>query len=189
MLPDVSVLQPQSADTRDEDEAANHGSSQLAFTLALGTQTGSDGRVITRTDSQCVATSPILAGNAPLITTVSAWNINTYQDLSIPPIIETATIDPAREPIIAHSVKVKFAIANGTTCAPNCDTPWTGGPWPVPSPTADTPTSERDGKNLTGVGVGAIVGIILGILGGVFVLILVCWGCSAARKQRAEVAS
>ena len=74
--------------------------------------------------------------------------------------VETAVYDPQAGPLLAKAVTVGFEISSGLTCAPNCATPWTGGPWPLPSPT--TPGLSLDGFNLNGLVEGTIVGAVLG---------------------------
>jgi len=82
--------------------------------------------------------------------------------------VETAVYDPQAGPSLARAVTVGFEISSGLTCAPNCATPWTGGPWPLPSPT--TTRLSLDGSNLNGLAEGTIVGAVLGTIVGIILL-------------------
>ena len=107
----------------------------------------------------CVAASPTFGIVSPWTLTVSTWSVGFVE-----PTVVTAVFDSKRDPLLARPITVDYVVSDGTTCAPNCATPWTSEPWPVTPTSTEShiPHDYTTGWILLGV-VAPTVGGILGL--------------------------
>lgn len=78
----------------------------------------------------------------------------------------------------------EYVVQKGTTCVPDCWTPWTGGPFPTPT------QSRSDDPGLEQLGKAVIIGGTIGGIVGLLVLGCCIWlcvkGCSPTPRQRPQ---
>ncbi|KAM5363439.1 hypothetical protein ACJZ2D_012006 [Fusarium nematophilum] len=132
-------------------------------------------------ESNCIASSPSFNGRAPWTLAVSEWTQLSFSSTTgrthVP---KTREFDPRTDTLLASPVTISFVIdADGKTCAPDCDNPYTGGQWPMPKPRQD----EYSGLP------GVLISIIVpSVLGGLIIVGCGCgwWVRSRRNKKRME---
>lgn len=138
----------------------------------------------------CLAQSPSMGGPEDL--TVRSWSVNSASESAV--VTLTTRFDADADQLFAELVTIGFEVdADGTTCAPNCETPWTGGKWPVsppteiPCPESECPSPPSD-SSLRGAGTS--IGLMVGVPVGVVLLLVLAGGlgCLYARKRKARKA-
>lgn len=141
--------------------------------------------------SSCVAKSPSFSGNPPWTLNISYWSTRIDGAVKSG---TTAEFHPETDRLVASAATINYVIdKRGSTCVPDCATPYTGGEWPPPVTEAPPPPPVNDSP-LQGFEqfIYVIIGISMGIL-------LLCTGCciwcyrgrkkkerAAARRQAAE---
>ena len=139
----------------------------------------------------CIATEVAFDGNNPYTLTVSSW----ASDSADAPVLttRTATFDTDSDLLFASLVTVTYEVISSLnkTCAPNCETPWTGGEWPMPTedpPTDDGSESHRTDSSLQGAFTAMIIGITVGGVVALAIIIGVTW-CLIKRKKKKRQAA
>ncbi|KAF2749123.1 hypothetical protein M011DRAFT_457205 [Sporormia fimetaria CBS 119925] len=98
----------------------------------------------------CVASSPTLSGAPP-------WTVSISQEGSPSSVLTktTAVLDPEYDSLLARPVYMAYAVENGITCVPNCQSAYTGPGDRYRRPEEPEPKSESDGcysSSLCGLG-------------------------------------
>ena len=139
----------------------------------------------------CIATELAFNRDYPYTLTVSSWT----SDSAYAPVLttKTATFNTDSDVMLASLVTITYEVipSLNKTCAPNCETPWTGGEWPMPTedpPTDDGSESHRTDSTLQGAFTAMIVGITVGGVIGLAIIIGVTW-CLIKRKRRRKAAA
>ncbi len=131
--------------------------------------------------SSCVATQPNLPGRGG-----PPWTVTATEPLGTAPSQTVmATIDPNSDVLVASPAVVQYEIAAGTTCAPNCSSPW---PSADPSPAPEPPLPGFGG----GSNVGLIVGCVLAVVISVAISFCFClcrWGGRPVASQPPNTAT
>ncbi|KAM5346313.1 hypothetical protein ACJ41O_009318 [Fusarium nematophilum] len=138
--------------------------------------------------TSCIASSPSFSGRPPWTLDISYWSTTTHgADAAAP---TEVTFDPETDVLMASAATIGYVIdKDGSTCVPNCESPYTGGQWPVPEPTHPSSTPPPNDSPLRGA--ESTIGVIVGVIGGVFLLAVGCcvWGRRRTnRKMRMAAA-
>ncbi|RSL89125.1 hypothetical protein CDV31_015933 [Fusarium ambrosium] len=96
----------------------------------MATLTDNRGSSASLTISSCVARSPSFAGNSPWALNISYWSTSGETVVKAG---TTAEFDPETDKLVASVATIAYVInKRGSTCVPDCSTPYTGGVWPPP---------------------------------------------------------
>lgn len=148
----------------------------------MATLTDNRGSSASLTISSCVARRPSFAGNPPWALNISYWSTSGEEVVKAG---TTAEFDPETDKLVASAATITYVInKRGSTCVPDCSTPYTGGVWP-PVVTKPSSTPSADDSSLRGWGQLLYIFIPLGV--GVTLLCVGCcvWGCMRSKKRRA----
>lgn len=140
--------------------------SQQGFTY---TETGTDAI------GRCAAVSPTLPGSPP-------WSVAVSHSLrSSPTTTASVVFDPEQNPLIAPAVFMTYVVQDGISCAPDCQSLYTGGKqWPTELTEPHCNTWCHGGTTIM------IVVIVVPIV--VFLLMVGfgCWCCISLKRRRRE---
>jgi hypothetical protein len=147
------------------------------------TLTDQSGSSATPYDKFCVASNLKPSGTSPL--TLTAFDLSSASSLQTDIRVSTTIeFDQEQDILLASAVTISYQInPGGTICVPDCDDPYTGGPWPRPAQTVTpAPETPRNDSGLKGleklVWVGVAFGIVVGL--GIFA----CIGCRIHRSRK-----
>lgn len=134
---------------------------------------------------ECIAETLSLDGENPYTLIVSSWTSNSDNGASLT--TKTATFDTDSDVLFASVVTVTYEVipSINATCAPDCENPWTGGAWPVPTtalPTDESYSSPND-SNLGGYLRVFIGGVTAGGVVFLAIIIGVIW-CVVKKKKK-----
>ncbi|CZR47282.1 uncharacterized protein FPRO_08656 [Fusarium proliferatum ET1] len=146
------------------------------------TLTDQSGSSATPYDRFCVASTLKPSGTSPL--TLTAFDLSSESSLQTDIRVSTAIkFDPGKDLLLASAVTISYQInSGGTTCVPDCDDPYTGGPWPRPEQTVTPAPPSPNDSGLVGLEKLAWVGIGFGIVAGLG--IIACIGCCIHRRRK-----
>ncbi|KPM42247.1 hypothetical protein AK830_g4357 [Neonectria ditissima] len=131
----------------------------------------------------CIASSPTFSGRPPWTLDISYWSTTTLGAEAAAP--TEVIFDPETDVLMASAATIRYVVdKDKSTCVPDCESPYTGGQWPVPAPTHPPGTPAPDDSSLRGV--GEIVGGIVGGVGGIILLVVGCcvWGRRRTKRKR-----
>ncbi|KAI1017262.1 hypothetical protein LB505_002000 [Fusarium chuoi] len=133
-------------------------------------------------DRFCVATNLRPSGTSPL--TLTAFDLSSASSLQTDIRVSTTIkFEPEKDLLLASAVTISYQInSGGTTCVPDCDDPYTGGPWPRPAQTVTPAPPSPNDSGLVGLEKLAWVGIGFGIVIGLG--IMACIGCCIHRRRK-----
>ncbi|EXL74499.1 hypothetical protein FOPG_10387 [Fusarium oxysporum f. sp. conglutinans race 2 54008] len=155
------------------------------FEWSRPTLTDQSGSSATPYDKFCIASNLKPSGTSPL--TLTAFDLSSASSLQTDIRISTTIkFDPEKDLLLASAVTISYQInSGGTTCVPDCDDPYTGGPWPRPAQTVTpAPESSRSDSGLVGLEKLVWVGIAFGIVVGLG--IIACIGCRIHRSRKGK---
>ncbi|RSL94763.1 hypothetical protein CEP52_012468 [Fusarium oligoseptatum] len=119
----------------------------------MATLTDNRGSSASLTISSCVARSLSFAGNSPWALNISYWSTSGETVVKAG---TTAEFDPKTDKLVASVATIAYVInKRGSTCVPDCSTPYTGGVWPPP---VTEPSSTPPPQNCTDVHVFLVRG-------------------------------
>ncbi|RSL74534.1 hypothetical protein CEP53_000120 [Fusarium sp. AF-6] len=124
----------------------------------MATLTDDRGSSASLTISSCVARSPSFAGNSPWALNISYWSTSGETVVKAG---TTAEFDPETDKLVASVATIAYVInKRGSTCVPDCSTPYTGGVWPPPvtEPSLTPPVNDSPLR-----GLAQFVYIVIGI--------------------------
>lgn len=144
----------------------------------------------------CVVRTPSFSDvkDDPTIT-VRAWgSMNSAGDYPLETI--TTTFNPSSHVLVAEPVTIAYDVvslnpSSTRTCAPDCDNPWTGGQWPLPTsdpPPEQTWTSDSPLRD-AGKSIGMLVGIPVGCVVFLVLALFVGYRIWKAKNRRKEAAA
>lgn len=147
--------------------------------------TDQKGSAATPYENFCVASNLKPSGTSPL--TLTAFDLSSASALQTDIRVSTTIkFEPEKDLLLASAVTISYQInPGGTTCVPDCDDPYTGGPWPRPAQTISVtpaPESSRNDSGLVGLEKLVWVGIAFGIVVGLG--IIACIGCRIHRSRK-----
>ncbi|KAI8651255.1 hypothetical protein NCS55_01369300 [Fusarium keratoplasticum] len=151
----------------------------------MATLTDNRGSSASLTISSCVARQPSFAGSPPWALNISYWSSSGN---SVVRAGTTAEFDPETDKLVASAATIGYVInKRGSTCVPDCSTPYTGGLWPPPN-TGTSSTQPVNDSPLRGI--EDFIYIIIGILVGVTLLCTGCciWDCRRRKKKERAMA-
>ncbi|KAI8711504.1 hypothetical protein NCS52_01414200 [Fusarium sp. LHS14.1] len=151
----------------------------------MATLTDNRGSSASLTISSCVARVPSFSGSPPWALKINYWS--TSGD-SLVKAATTAEFDPETDKLVASAATINYVInKRGSTCVPDCSTPYTGGEWPPPV-TGTSSTQPVNDSPLRGM--ENFIYVIIGVLVGVALLCTGCciWGCRRRKKKERAAA-
>lgn len=143
----------------------------------------------------CVVSTPSFTGldGSPTLT-VRAWASENRRG-EYPLATITTTYDHAMHVLVAEAVTISYAVvevnsSSTRTCAPDCDTPWTGGDWPLPTEALPEQTQINDSPlRDMGKSLGMLIGIPVAAVVVLVILLVVCCKMSKKSSRRKKEAA
>ncbi|ORX92957.1 hypothetical protein BCR34DRAFT_594779 [Clohesyomyces aquaticus] len=149
------------------------GSAVMYLTCRLSQWGFSYGSTSDWTYRLCTSTSPSFPGEPPWIISVTPGSDMHIGGPSNTFSYSTAVFNPRDNSLVAQPIFMSYVVEDGTTCAPNCQSPYTGGTYSSPLPTA-TESYHRD-KSWD-----SLVGLFIAFPIVIFGLFFVCSLCAFA---------
>ncbi|KAF4553334.1 Hypothetical protein D9617_7g030610 [Elsinoe fawcettii] len=130
-------------------------------------------------DVYCTARDPPFTGSE--LTTLTINNVPSSGAANYPtPTLRIVTLTASNAVLVAPAVSLEFQVAGTKTCAPNCATPWTGGPWPWTA--ADATPIRIENGGLDAIPLAAGLGTGIG-----FLFFATCGGSIWGWKRRRRI--
>lgn len=144
--------------------------------------TDQNGSSATPYEKFCVASNLKPTGTSPL--TLTAFDLSSASSLQTDIRVSTTIkFEPEKDLLLAPAVTISYQInSGGTTCVPDCDDPYTGGPWPRLAQTVTPAPPSPNDSGLVALEKLVWVGIAFGIVVGLG--IIACIGCRIHRSRK-----